>query len=280
MHDVGGVRSGGSGEPAHTDRRLVFIFDLCRYGASCFGTMRTCCWTNKGTVSSKVDIFKNPDIETVTGLADHWSSPLTAPRVAHHAVPAEWQRRWPMTRFPRPILQWIAFAVLFLTVDVMAQTQPTENTAATQASESADEASKPKTFNDWVVRCGGPGLQDAQCYISQNLFVQESGIRLLSVAVGYLGPDNAPRLFFTVPLNVFLPVGMAFSIDGGKQVKLPFRVCVATGCNTEIALDENLIRGFIEGSQAKVAFMDNSSRKQITVNVSLKGFTKAFAALR
>jgi len=136
-----------------------------------------------------------------------------------------------------------------------------------------------KQFKDWVYRCGGNGLNDDQCYIMQNIFIQESGMRLLRVLVGNLGPDDSPWLILTTPLGIFLPAGIVFNIDGGHENKLPIRICIPGGCKASIALDKKLIWAMKKGNQAKVAFMNGTTRKQIIVEVSLAGFSRGFAAL-
>jgi invasion protein IalB len=151
---------------------------------------------------------------------------------------------------------------------------------ATKKTESVkNNETTIKKYQDWVYQCGGEGLNDNQCYISQNIFIQESDLRLLGVAVGYLGPDDLPWLFFTLPLGIYLPAGMVFQIDGGDENKLPIRICLADGCKSSIGLDKKLLNALKKGNKAKVAFLDGNSRKQITVEVSLAGFSRSFAAL-
>jgi len=45
-------------------------------------------------------------------------------------------------------------------------------------------------------------------------------------------------------------------------------------------LDKKLIWTLKQGKQAKVAFLDGNTQKQITVEVSLAGFSNGFGALR
>lgn len=136
-----------------------------------------------------------------------------------------------------------------------------------------------KKFQDWIYQCGGEGLNDDQCYIMQNIFIQDSDLRLLGVAVGYLGPDDSPWLFFTLPLGVYLPAGMVFNIDGGDENKLPIRICLPDGCKSSIGLDKKLLNALKKGNKAKVAFLDGNSQKQIIVEISLAGFSRGFSAL-
>jgi len=152
-----------------------------------------------------------------------------------------------------------------------------------QAVTVAEKETTNKQFQDWAYQCGGEGLKDEQCFIMQNIFIQESGMRLLRVVVGYLGPDDSLRLFLTTPLDIYLPAGTGFNIvrmgKGGEEYKIPIHVCKPGGCRAFIPLDKNLIWAMKMGSQVKVSFVDNNTRKQISVEVSLAGFTKGLEAL-
>ena len=68
-------------------------------------------------------------------------------------------------------------------------------------------------------------------------------------------------------------------MDGGEEIKAPIRICMPEGCKASITLDKKLIWALKKGKQAKVAFLDGNTQKQITVEVSLAGFSRGFGAL-
>ncbi len=107
------------------------------------------------------------------------------------------------------LAQWLPCDVALAETNNKKEDTPDIKTESVKNKETTN-----KKFQDWIYQCGGEGLNDDQCYIMQNIFIQESDLRLLSVAVGYLGPDDSPWLFFTLPLGVYLPAGMVFNIDG------------------------------------------------------------------
>ncbi len=171
----------------------------------------------------------------------------------------------------------------FLCGVALAETKNKQEITPDKKTESvAEKETTNKQFQDWTYRCGGKGLKDEQCLITQSIH-QESGMRLLGVAVRYLGPDDNPWLILTTPLGIFLPAGIGFNIvrmgKGGEEYKIPIRVCMPVGCRASMSLDKKLIWALKTGSQVKVAFLDNKTRKQITVEVSLAGFTKGLEAL-
>ena len=167
---------------------------------------------------------------------------------------------------------------------VLAETKNKQEITPDKKTESvAEKETTNKEFQDWTYQCGGEGLKDEDCFIMQNIFRQGSEFRLLRVAVGYLGPDDSPWLFLTTPLGIFLPAGIVFNIvrmgKGGEEYKTPLHLCMPAGCRAIVRLDKELIWAMKMGGQAKVAFLDNNTRKQITVEVSLAGFTKGLEAL-
>jgi len=88
----------------------------------------------------------------------------------------------------------------FLCDVALAETKNKKEVTPDKKTESVtDNETTNKQFQDWIYQCGGEGLKDEQCFIMQSIFIQESGLRLLSLAVGYLGPDDSPWLFLTAP---------------------------------------------------------------------------------
>jgi len=171
----------------------------------------------------------------------------------------------------------------FLCDVALAETKNKQEITPDKKTESvAEKETTNKQFQDWTYECGGERLKDEECFIKQNIFSQESRMHLLRV-VGYLGPDDSLRLFLTTPLGIYLPAGIVFNIvrkgKGGEEYKTPIRVCKTGGCRAFIPLDKKQIWAMKMGSQVKVTYLDNNTRKKITVEVSLAGFTKGLEAL-
>ena len=168
----------------------------------------------------------------------------------------------------------------FLCDVALAETKNKKEVTPDKKTESvADKETTNKQFQDWIYQCGGEGLKDEQCFIMQNIFIQESGLKLLGVAAGYLGADDSPWLFFILPLGVDLPAGMVFNVDGGEEIKAPIRICMPDGCKASVSLDKKLLNALKKGNKAKVAFIDGNTQKQIIVEISLAGFSRGFAVL-
>ena len=135
------------------------------------------------------------------------------------------------------------------------------------------------TFKDWTVQCESARKGTAEtCYIFQNLRMKKGEKQLLHMAVGYLAKSGDPAAFLTLPLGVSLPGGVSLSVDDGPPKRFRFERCETNGCLAPLMLNEELIRSLKAGRQARIAFFD-SARRQISVPVSLLGFTAGFNAL-
>lgn len=153
---------------------------------------------------------------------------------------------------------------------------------ATWAAAAAGAPPAGKAFKDWVIACEKREDGEAgQCYMAQNIALRENGQRLLHVAVGYAADTGAeqPAAVFTVPLGVFLPAGVAVSIDGAEPRRLAVEYCVAVGCRAVLPVDPETEAALKQGRQAQITFQDRT-RREIGVPVSLLGFTAALRALR
>ena len=135
-------------------------------------------------------------------------------------------------------------------------------------------------FLDWTVTCE-VSKESAQpaCFVFQNLLLKKENKRLLHVAVGYLPAGQQPTAFFTLPLGVSLPGGLSVTVDDGKPVRVRYERCDAAGCLAPLALTDTLVKSLMGGRWSRVAFFD-ASRREISVPVSLNGFTAALKALK
>ncbi len=134
-------------------------------------------------------------------------------------------------------------------------------------------------FKDWTARCEAPEGGSPTCYMFQNLVLKKENKWLLHVAVGYMANDEQPAAFFTLPLGVSLPGGLSLTVDEGQPVRLRYERCDPTGCLAPLALTDDLVKALKGGRWARVAFFD-ASRREISVPVSLLGFTAGFDSLR
>ena len=137
-----------------------------------------------------------------------------------------------------------------------------------------------KNYQDWRLRCERKNDNDPErCFIIQIARTENDKRDVLRIGVRYPEPDKPAMVFLTLPLGVYLPAGLLLQIDEGETLRIPVEICLPNGCHTRMALEGELLQNLKSGRQAKLAFRD-SRQQQITVPVSLAGFTAAFAALK
>ncbi len=147
--------------------------------------------------------------------------------------------------------------------------------------------SKPENgeqFKDWAIRCETPkNAKEEVCAMFQAVSVKkdkdsEKSQRLLLFQVRYGKGQKQPSALITVPLGVLLPAGVAFKVDEGDEMKLPFSICMPGGCVAGTLLKDNVIWSMKAGNKATVTVI-NAARQTVPIPVSLKGFTAALNSL-
>lgn len=153
-----------------------------------------------------------------------------------------------------------------------------------QPSQDKDDG-RVQVFDDWRVRCEQPqGQAGERCVMLQSVMVRnEEGKQapLLAVAIGHGEMNGQPItvMQFTVPLGLYLPSGIGLQVDNGQTVPIAIEVCTSQACVARYRLDDSMRVAMQKGQAAKL-HMVRADRKQIDVPISLKGFTKAYAALK
>jgi invasion protein IalB len=167
-------------------------------------------------------------------------------------------------------------------------TQPGQTKGQTKGQQPAPqqaEDEKGQRFDDWLVRCEQPPQGGAErCFMVQNILAQnDEGKRvpLLNVIIGHGEADGQPItvMQFTVPLGLYLPSGIGLQIDQAQPIRVAIEVCTNQACVARYRLEEAVRSAMQKGQQAKVQLV-RANRQAIDVPISLKGFTKAYAALK
>ncbi len=162
--------------------------------------------------------------------------------------------------------------------------QPKGQQPAQPPAQQADDE-KGQRFDDWLVRCEAPAQGGAErCFMVQNILAQnDEGKRvpLLNVIIGHSEADGQPItvMQFTVPLGLYLPSGIGLQVDQAQPIRVAIEVCTNQACVARYRLEEAVRGAMQKGQQAKVQLV-RANRQAIDVPISLKGFTKAYAALK
>lgn len=145
------------------------------------------------------------------------------------------------------------------------------------------------THGDWRLDCpkdaktGGKTCQLLQHIVNEAKDGKKQSVLLaLAAIVPTKDKDGKKRpmlhIRLVMPLNLFLPAGIAVKLDEEKPLKLPFMTCTLKGCMAEFSADDAFREKLKNGKTLLVAYKQVDG-KQRNVGVSLQGFTAGYAAL-
>ncbi len=91
---------------------------------------------------------------------------------------------------------------------------------------------------------------------------------------------RTPFMSIQMPLGVDLRAGAVFRVDKGKEIHVPYLRCTNDGCDASYRLDSGFIKLLKAGKIFYVGVRPWGDSKSSVFEASLKGFTKAFKALK
>lgn len=126
----------------------------------------------------------------------------------------------------------------------------------------------------WVKRCEG-----ATCEIVQRLMDQESGARVLEMAVGFPAGKDSARGVVILPLGVDLSQPMSLRIDEGEPLGFKVRYCLSDGCYAFLTLPPDVLAGMKKGALGVMIFktFDGQPGK---LPLSLEGFAAMLSEIQ
>jgi len=138
-------------------------------------------------------------------------------------------------------------------------------------------------FEAWEQRCVKTETGADPCQLYQLLKDADGNsvaeFSVFSLPEGTQGPAVAGANFIA-PLETLLTEGMRLSVDGSKTRAYPFTVCTGVGCVARIGFTAEEIGMFKKGAKATMAIVPFvAPDQQVTLDVSLKGFTAGFDAV-
>lgn len=135
------------------------------------------------------------------------------------------------------------------------------------------------THGDWDITCI-PGTES--CAMSQ-IGSTAAGERALLVTIQRLTGATADNgtavpaaLSVQTPLGILIPYGIRLKIDSDEVVPLPVARCVPSGCVSQTPISDQAVAKMKRGTAAVFGFVLD---QEVLVNVSLRGFTKAYDSL-
>ncbi|MGX1307513.1 invasion protein IalB [Amorphus suaedae] len=157
-----------------------------------------------------------------------------------------------------------------------AQEQPAEPAPDAAVTASPTNSGPPP----WSARCSSAS-RDAKldCQIEQRAVVTETGQLLLLVTIGVPGESRQPMLSIRTPLQMFLPAGVRVDVDGRNAQKLDYQTCDQQGCYTRAPISNALLEAMFKGLKLNI-IIESINRQQLTVPMSLEGFTQVYNRVR
>lgn len=177
----------------------------------------------------------------------------------------------------RSIKQAVAACLLgALALPGMAMAQNTEQ------QQEPNETVK-ATHGAWEVVCAAS--QPDTCVIRQFGELEE-GNRVIEVRVRKLdgvttqdGRELPAVIRITTPLGSLLRNGLTVKVDASEAVTGAYEVCLPRGCIVEDPMSQEFLARFKGGAVANMTFGVVQQEQEISVDISLQGFTAAFNAL-
>jgi len=175
-----------------------------------------------------------------------------------------------LTRFFKQTMAAFALAALTLPGPAAAQgtAPPTETVKA--------------THGDWEIVCA---TAQADLCVMRQFAKNAEGRNVIDIRIRKLEGAQTPdgktlpaAITIVTPLGVLLRAGMAIKIDEKEPRGAPFGLCLRSGCIVQQPMDEDFLGEMKAGKMAVVQVVA-APNQEIKVDISLKGFTKAFKAL-
>lgn len=138
-----------------------------------------------------------------------------------------------------------------------------------------------QTFQDWRAVCVETTAKQTKvnCHVFQDLLQQQTGKRVLHIAIGSVPDKKQLAVIITLPLGISLPQGITIRIDEKDPKQIALQACFTNGCQAAFELQPAWQKKLMAGKNAEVIFY-NIRNRAISIPVSLKGITAAIKALQ
>ena len=137
-----------------------------------------------------------------------------------------------------------------------------------------------ETHGDWEIRC----IEGSNTCAMSQVGKTGDGKRAMLVTIQRIAGAKAENgtpvpaaMTVQTPLGILLPYGVRLKIDSDQVIPLPLSRCVPAGCISQAPMLDEAVNKMKKGSKAVYGFFLD---KEVLVNVSLRGFTKAFNSLQ
>ena len=162
--------------------------------------------------------------------------------------------------------------------------EPPDEPSAGAAPDAAGAKVRRVTHGDWEVACAPEGASGG-CAMAQ-IGTDATGTPVLEMVVRKLeeplevNEQTAVAVLDVItPLGVVLTEGLSMTIDGGREESAAFQICTEQGCLVREPIGDDLVTRLKRGRVAKISVFA-ANQGEVTSDISLRGFTKAYAEAR
>jgi invasion protein IalB len=133
-------------------------------------------------------------------------------------------------------------------------------------------------FDNWSVTCRefAEGKRKRICFALLQIVQQNNNQTVFSWTIGF-DDDNHQLMTLQTPTGVAIAPGVDLKLTKGNRV-IPYTACDTGHCVASSPVDANLIRDLTATTDAQ-AVIHASDGRDVTVNIPMKGFDRAYAAL-
>jgi len=132
----------------------------------------------------------------------------------------------------------------------------------------------------WSSQCTAPSRDGPlDCMVEQRAVITETGQLLILVTVRVPADTGKPVLTVRAPLSILLPADVTVDVDGQNAVKLDYQTCDNQGCYAFVPIDDGMLQAMFKGLKLNVT-IQNLNKQQLTVPMSLVGFTEVYGRVR
>lgn len=139
-----------------------------------------------------------------------------------------------------------------------------------------------ETHGDWQLTCVKAADGNEPCQLYQ-LLKDADGNSVAEVNIIALpeGQQAVAGATIVTPLETLLTENVRIGVDGGKNKVYPFTFCAAVGCVARVGFTAEEVEGFKNGAKATLTIVPLAAPdKTVDLNLSLKGFTAGFDAVK
>lgn len=157
----------------------------------------------------------------------------------------------------------------------------TPDTAPSGAAGEQPRTYTRATYDDWDLQCIKTEDGKDPCQIYQ-VIQDKNGGNVADISLFGLPRNDqaAAGATIMVPLDTLLTQNLKMSIDGAQAKIYPFTFCQPMGCFARIGLTTDELNAFKKGNKATISIVPLAApTQQVNADISLKGFTRAYAAV-